>query len=389
MIKTICVVTGGRGDYWLLRPLLSEIASDPDLKLQLAVTGSHLMPEHGHTVDAILADGFEPDERIDLKLRSDNEIEVAKAMGRGVIGFAEAFGRLRPDLAVVLGDRYEILAAAQAAFMLRIPIAHISGGEVTAGVLDDAIRHAVTKLSHLHFPAAEPYRQRIIRMGEDPTRVFNVGEIGLETLKGNVPLPQGEVQKRLGLQICEPLFLVTYHPETLHLESVRQDYASLLAALDRQVGASIIITRANADASGNVINRMSEDFATARPGRVGIYSALGAELYHSVMRLATAVVGNSSSGIVEAPSLGIPTINVGDRQKGRLRATSIIDVPADEHALDRAFARVREPWFRKAAQSAINPYGGSGTCAQVKDILKGAKLSAASKVFDDQEDYHG
>jgi UDP-hydrolysing UDP-N-acetyl-D-glucosamine 2-epimerase len=367
MTRTVCVVTGSRAEYGLLSPLLKGIAADPRLTLQLAVTGMHLSPEFGLTVRQIEADGFVPDARVDMLLASATPAGVAKSLGLGVIGFADALDRLRPDLLVVLGDRFEILAAAQAAMILRIPIAHIHGGELTEGLIDEAIRHSLTKMSHLHFVAAEPYRQRVIQLGEAPERVWTVGAPGLDSIR-LIPCPsRAELSESLGFDLTEPYFLVTYHPVTL--DPAGGGAVPLLAALAEFPGHRILFTGVNADPDNAPIREAIAAFAAARPGRVHAAVSLGQTRYLGALAHADAVIGNSSSGILEAPSLHVPTVNIGDRQRGRLRAASVIDASEDAVAIAAALRRALSGEFRAGLAAMQSPFGDGHASERMLEII--------------------
>lgn len=331
--RKVCVVTGSRAEYGLLYWLLKEIQKNAFLTLQLAVTGMHLSPQFGLTVREIEADGFVPDAKIEMLISSDTPTAIAKSIGLGVIGFAGALEQLRPDLLVVLGDRFEIFAAVQAAMCARIPIAHIHGGELTEGAIDDAVRHAITKMSHLHFVAAEEYRKRVIQLGESPTRVWNVGALGVEAIQRTKLLSRDTLSKSVGFDLSRPYFLVTYHPVTLCSSEESGGIDSLLSALQAFPEHRILITGVNADANNSEIQRSIAAFSSRHVRRVHCIMSLGQQRYLSAMRYADAVIGNSSSGLIEAPVLKVPTVNIGDRQRGRIRALTVIDVPENERAI--------------------------------------------------------
>ncbi len=368
--RRICVVTGSRAEYGLLRWLIQEVRDDPRLELQLAVTGMHLSPEFGLTFREIEADGFRIDERIEMLLSSDTPVGVAKGIGLGVIGFAEALARLRPDVLVVLGDRYEILAAAQAAMTARIPIAHLHGGESSEGAIDESIRHAITKMAHLHFVAAEPYRRRVIQLGEEPRRVFNYGAPGLDAIERLTLLGREALERSLSFELGATFFLVTYHPVTLAARPSDRALRGLLGALDRFPEARILFTKGNADAEGRVLNEMIDAYAVRHAGRVKVATSLGHLRYLSAVAGAAAVIGNSSSGIIEAPALGVPTVNVGDRQRGRLKARSVIDCAEGANAIRDAIRRALTPAFRAQARSARSLYGAGDASRRIKEKLR-------------------
>ncbi len=295
---------------------LKDIQSDPDLTLQLLVSGMHLSPEFGETYKQIEKDGFSIDEKIEILLSSDSAVGTAKSMGLGVLGFADALSRLAPDVLVILGDRFEALAAAQTAMILRIPIVHLHGGEITEGAYDDAIRHAITKLSYLHGTSTEEYRQRVIQLGESPERVKNIGAIGLDHLKRASFMDTQELSESLNFSIDKPYFLVTYHPVTLGEEAPEESFQALLDALDTFPDHQVILTYPNADDGGRRIIPMLEEYARSNPERVLAIPSLGQVRYLSAVKHAAAVIGNSSSGIIEVPAFDVPTVNIGSRQKG-------------------------------------------------------------------------
>jgi UDP-hydrolysing UDP-N-acetyl-D-glucosamine 2-epimerase len=382
--RRVSVVTGSRADYGLLAGLMRELRDDPAFALQTVVTGAHLSPKFGLTVREIEADGFAIDARVDLGLDSDARAAIAAATGRGLAGLARALADLAPDIVVVLGDRYEIFAAAAAALILGIPVAHIHGGEITEGAMDDSIRHAVTKMASLHFAAAEPYARRIAQMGEDPARVFAVGALGVEAALSPTMLPADELERDLGLALREPTLLVTYHPVTLRKDAETIAIDALLAALDRFTDARIVITGVNADPGHTAVTSHLNDYARTHARRATLHASLGQRRYLSVMRRAAAVIGNSSSGIIEAPALGIPTVNIGDRQKGRLKATSVIDCGETTDDIARAIERAIDPQFRAKNAGQMLPYGGGGTAAKIAAVLKAADLNRLkNKTFHD------
>ena len=374
MSRTICVVTGTRADYGLLYPLLAEIRSDPGLRLQIIATGMHLSADFGLTYREIESDGFAIDEKVDLRLSSDTPTGIAASIGFGVQGVAAGLDRLRPALLVGLGDRFELLAAVTAAAVSRIPVAHIHGGESSEGAYDELFRHAVTKMSHLHFAAAEMYRRRIIRMGEAPERVFNVGALGIDNILQTRPIAPADLAADLGVSLAGPTFLVTYHPATLESEPPENSFRELLAALEGRPDAMVIFTKPNADLDGRVIGRMVDEFVAAHPRRSAAFTSLGRIRYLSLLRLVDAVIGNSSSGIIEAPAVHTPAINIGDRQQGRARAASVIDCRARRDDITAAIARLDDPDFRRAVAQAANPYGQGGAAAKIKSILKSHDL---------------
>ncbi|MBM3546549.1 MAG: UDP-N-acetylglucosamine 2-epimerase (hydrolyzing) [Alphaproteobacteria bacterium] len=364
--RKICVVTGNRAEYGLLRWTMQEIRDDPALDLYLIVTGQHLEPRFGATARLIEDDGFAIDARVPIDLGVGS---VAQSTAKALSGIAEALERLKPDIVLLLGDRFEVHAAATAAMIARVPIAHAHGGEATEGAIDEAIRHAVTKMAHLHFVSAEPYRRRVIQLGEAPERVFLVGAAGLDNIERLRFLDAATLEKEVGAALgC--FLLVTYHPTTLMpAESVRGATA-LLAALDRFPGHRVLVTGTNADSGGAEIRALVEDYAKMHPARVVLRESLGQLLYLSALKAAAAVIGNSSSGILEAPYLGVPTVNLGDRQRGRLRAASVIDCVETEEAIAAAIARALDPAYRATLDPSATPYGRPGAARRIRDVLK-------------------
>lgn len=377
--RKICVVTGSRAEYGLLYWLLKVIAEDPGLELQLAVTGMHLSPEFGLTVRRIEQDGFKVDRKIEMLLSADSPVAVSKSVGLGVIGFADALADLLPDILVVLGDRFEILAAAQAAMIQRIPIAHIHGGELTEGAVDDSIRHALTKMSHLHFTAAETYRQRVIQLGEQPERVFNTGAPGLDHIGRTRLLDRREFEQATGFTLGLRNVLVTFHPVTLEQATAGAQFNELLAALDTLEDTHVLFTLPNADAEGRVVIELINAYHQRRPERTAVFTSMGSQLYLSALRQVDAVAGNSSSGIIEAPAFKIGTINIGDRQKGRLYADSVIHCLPEQSAIRAAFERVFSAGFRERLASVENPYGNGGASGKIVAVLKQYPLEGLLK----------
>jgi UDP-hydrolysing UDP-N-acetyl-D-glucosamine 2-epimerase len=364
-VRRVAVVTGSRAEFGLLRWLLEDLCDDRRAALLLIVTGAHLSGDHGRTVDEIRAAGLPVAAEVDLDLGDDAPVAVARSVAAGVAGIAAALERLSPDVLVLLGDRYEVLAAAQAALLLRIPVAHIHGGEATEGAIDEAIRHAVTKMSHLHFAAAEDYRRRIVQLGEDPSRVWTVGALGLDSVERLAPMDDAELGALLGGWDpgATPL-LVTYHPATLGDADPTQATGALLEALDAFPEHRVLATEANADTGGRAVNGALRAWAAATGDRARVFVSLGQRGYLSAMRRAGAVVGNSSSGILEAPALGVPTVNTGDRQRGRLRAPSVIDVGEDAAAIQAGIERALAGTWTPST-----PYGTPGASARIREVL--------------------
>lgn len=374
-MRNIAVITGTRADYGLLYWLIHDLHQAEDISLQLIVTGMHLMPEFGHTIDVIERDGFPVTARVDLQLSSDSPQAVSHAMGIGMIGFTDALSRLIPDLVVILGDRFEMLAAASAAFTLRIPIAHVHGGEVTEGALDEGFRHAITKLSAVHFTAAETYRQRVIQMGEQPDRVFNVGAPGLDHVCRTPLLDRADLEAALDFRLGALNFLVTFHPATLDIEDAVSQCRQMLAALDAFPEAHIMFTLPNADPGGRAIIPELEAYVARHSDRCRLYASLGQLRYLSLMRQVQVVIGNSSSGIIEAPTFGAATVNIGDRQKGRLRAQSVIDSVPECLSIEHAISRALDPAFQSLLPTMENPYGVGDASGRMLAVLRSVNLT--------------
>ncbi len=377
--RKICVVTGSRAEYGLLYWLMKEIQDDSALELQVIVTGMHLSPEFGLTWKQVERDGFIIHRKVEMLLSSDTPVGISKSIGLGVIGFADALEYLQPDLLVVLGDRFEIFAACQAAMVHRIPIAHIHGGEITEGAVDDAIRHAITKMSHLHFTATESYRQRVIQLGEQPQRVFNAGAPGLDNIFRLQLLDKPQLEQAIGFKLGKRNLLVTFHPVTLENATAASQFGNLLKALDCFDDSHIIFTLPNADADGRVIIGMIEQYRQRFPERIASFVSLGSLRYLSALKYMDAVVGNSSSGLIEAPAFKIGTINIGDRQKGRLCADSVIHCEPEVDAIVQAFNRLFSEKFQESLKTVENPYGNSGASAKIKELLKSQSLDGLLK----------
>jgi UDP-hydrolysing UDP-N-acetyl-D-glucosamine 2-epimerase len=339
-------VTGSRAEFGLLRPLLTQINNDPDLDMCLIVTGAHLLKQYGMTVQEIELSGLPIAEKVKLPITDDTPLAIAKSVGAGVSKLAEAFHKHSPDFLIVVGDRYEILAAAEAAFLLGIPIAHIHGGEVTEGAMDESIRHAITKISHVHFTAAAQYTQRVIQLGEDPKRVYTVGPLAIDGLKDIKLMSRAQLESDLGIQIREKLFVVTYHPVTLRKGADADVVNEMITAIDRFPDVTVIVTGVNADAGNEAIRRVFRNFAETRAGYVSVHESLGHERYLNLIKNADIVIGNSSSGILEAPLVGTPTVNIGNRQKGRLRAPSVIDCNEQEDDIYSGILQALNSEFR-------------------------------------------
>ena len=372
--RKICVVTGTRADYGLLTPFLHEIQNDNDLELQLVATGMHLSPEFGLTYKEIEKE-FQIDKKVEILLSSDSSVGVSKAMGLANISFSEVFQELNPDIVVVLGDRFEIFSAVSVAMILRVPIAHLSGGELTEGAIDDSIRHSITKMSHLHFVATEEYRKRVIQLGENPNRVYNYGEAGLDNIKNLDLMSQIDFEKSINFTLNRKSLLITYHPTTLDtISKVENDFKNILAELDLLEETSLIFTKANSDEGGRLINDMIDDYVKEHTTKAIAFTSLGQLRYLSALQYVDAVFGNTSSGIVEAPSFKIGTINIGDRQKGRTQATSVINATNERKSISKAIQTLYDDEFQNKLKFTINPYENENSSYKTKEILKNIDL---------------
>lgn len=377
-MKTVCIVTGSRAEYGLLKPLIEGIQKSPGLHLQLIATGMHLSPEFGLTVSSIESDGFRVDRKVETLLSSDTPVGTTKSMGLGLIGFADALAELKPDIMLVLGDRYEILAAVAAALIARIPVAHLHGGEVTEGAFDESIRHSITKMSHLHFVAAEEYRQRVIQLGELPERVFQVGALGVDNITQTQLLSRDELEKSLDWKLAPTNLLVTFHPVTLDDGTGELQMAELIAALSELKQTGLLFTMPNADTGGRNLVRQIQDFCSKNPLAV-FFKSLGQQRYYSCIKHFDGVVGNSSSGLIEVPSFEKGTVNIGDRQKGRLKASSVIDSAPTRLNISHALQKLLSPAFQADLKNTINPYGKAGTCDSIIQILDDVQLDGILK----------
>ncbi|MFC5401730.1 UDP-N-acetylglucosamine 2-epimerase [Cohnella soli] len=375
-MRTICVITGSRAEYGLLHGLMKEIQTDDDLHLQIVATGMHLSPEFGYTYRQIENDGFVIDAKVEMLLSSDTPTAITKSMGLGLIGFADALSSLRPDLIVVLGDRYEIMVAVQAAMIANIPVAHLHGGESTEGAIDEAIRHSITKMSHLHFTAAEPYRQRVIQLGEQPQRVFNVGAIGLDNIRNLPLLGREDFEAAIDFSLGQgvPSFLVTYHPLTLSKRSSAEMIDELLCALDRFSDARIIFTKPNADTDGRMICQRIDRYVSERSDRCVSFVSMGQLKYLSAIRHVDAVIGNSSSGIIEVPLFKKPTVDIGDRQKGRLKSSSVISCGESADEIEAAIGVALSSAFQAELPYTASLFGSGNVAPQIKEVIKCVEL---------------
>jgi GDP/UDP-N,N'-diacetylbacillosamine 2-epimerase (hydrolysing) len=370
MKRKVCIITGTRAEYGLLYWLIKEIQEDSDLELQIIATGMHLSPEFGLTYRQIEKDGFKIDKKIEMLLSSDTPIGISKSMGLGVIGFAEAYADLKPDIVVLLGDRFEIFSAAAAAMIARIPIAHLHGGEATEGLIDEPIRHSITKMSHLHFTAAEEYRRRVIQLGESPARVFNVGGLGIDNIRKLKLMNREEFEDAIEFELGPKNLLITFHPVTLEHATAGDQFQNLLNALDELQDTKFIFTKPNADTEGRLITKMLDDYVSENSDKAIAFVSLGQLRYLSALKFVDACVGNSSSGLAEAPTFKIGTINTGDRQRGRIKADSVIDCEPDKESILTAIRKLYSKEFQNKLKDVKNPYGEGGVAEKIKKILK-------------------
>lgn len=366
--RKIAVVTGTRAEYGLLRLLIQTIHNHPDLELQLLVTGSHLSPEFGLTYKEIEKDGVPITRKIEMLLSSDTGAGISKSMGLGMIGFADAFSELKPDIVLVLGDRFEIFSAVSTAMSAQIPVAHLHGGELTEGLIDEAIRHCITKMSHLHFVSTDIYRNRVIQLGEQPKTVHNVGSLGVDAISKISLLNRSELEQSLDFKLAKKNLLITFHPVTLENATASQQMGELLESLAELVDTNLIFTMPNADAGGRVLIAMVNDFV-AQHENARAYTSLGQLRYLSCVAQMDAVVGNSSSGLIEVPSFKKPTINIGDRQKGRIKADSVIDCEPAKSSITKALNKAYSSEFQASITSLESPFGSGGTAEKIIDIL--------------------
>ena len=371
-MKKICIVTGTRAEYGLLKPVIEKVNTSGAMELQLVVTGMHLSSEFGLTYREIEEDGYPITAKIEMLLSSDTAVGVTKSMGVALMGFADYFEGNRPDIVILLGDRYEIMMAAAAAMMARIPIAHIHGGETTQGAVDEAIRHSITKMSHLHFTTTHEYRNRVIQLGEQPSKVYNVGALGVENARTIVLMDKKTLEESLSLTFQAPTILVTYHPVTLEDMTAERQFENILTVIERHKEWQIIFTKANSDPNGRIINQMIDDFTEKNSDRCTAFTSLGQVRYLSTLQFCNVVMGNSSSGIIEVPSFGVPTIDIGERQKGRISAESVIHCGNETADIEEALRIAMSSDFRNRIREQKNPYEGSHTSEQIVKIIEEA-----------------
>lgn len=383
-MKNICIITGARSEYGLLKPLLDELKLNKNVNLNLVVTGMHLSPEFGYTIKEIENDKFKIYDKIEILLSSDTHVGVSKSIGLAVISFSEVFEKMKPDILIGLGDRFELFAAVSAAFIAGIPIAHISGGEVTIGAFDDGFRHSITKMSHLHFTSTEKYRKRVIQLGEDPNRVYNVGSLSVDNIKKMRFMPKKELESSLNFKLDQPTFLVTFHPATLSNYSAEIQFSELLKALSFFKDYKIIFTKPNADNGGRMIIKMIDEYVNENKGSTISFISLGQERYLSLLNQVKMMIGNSSSGIVEMPYFNKPTINIGDRQQGRIFDKSIIQCDPKKESIINAIKIGLSNSFRNKVWDNYKTYGNGLASKKISKIILNYNLnSIRKKIFYD------
>ena len=387
-MKKLSILTATRAEYGLLKTIIEKFNDVPEFDVRVVVTGAHLSPEFGLTYKEIEDDGIAIDEKIEMLLSADSPAAISKSMGLAMISFADYFERLKPDMLIVLGDRYETLAVCTVAMNQRIPIAHLYGGETTEGAVDESIRHAITKLSHLHFTSTDEYRKRVIQLGEEPDRVFCVGAVGIENILNQVLMDKNELETAINFNLDKPYSMVTFHPVTLEDNNSTAQFQALLDVCSKYQDMYFIFTKANADANGRIINKMIDSYIE-KNNNAKAFTSLGMTKYLSAMKYCALVIGNSSSGILEAPSFGIPTINIGDRQKGRLQANSVINCQPQFEEIEKAMEHALTEETKNKAKNTINPYGDGHTSEKVvgavKDYLLNDKIELKKKFYDFEE----
>jgi len=385
--RKICVVTGTRAEYGLLSGLMDSISKEDSMQLQIIATGTHLEPEFGSTYKQIEADGFYIDKKVEMSLSSDTPKGIVKSMGIEFVGIADAYDELNPDLIIVLGDRYEIFVAVSVAMMLRLPVAHLHGGEATFGAIDESIRHSITKMSHVHFTSTDEYRDRVVQLGENPINIYNVGAIGIDNINNMELLSKQQLEDDLSFKFGAKNILVTFHPATLEATSSKTQFRQVLNALDELEDTQIIFTKANADADGRVINHMIDDYVANNQQKTIGFTSMGQLRYLSALKYVDMVLGNSSSGIIEAPYFKIGTVNVGARQDGRIKPESVIDCQTDKESVASAIQSVYSNEFQEKLKTMDSPYGDGEAAKMIMEVLKTVKLDniVYKKFYDTKE----
>ncbi|SDC58399.1 UDP-N-acetylglucosamine 2-epimerase [Halanaerobium congolense] len=388
--KKVCVVTGTRAEYGLLRPLIKKIDENPKFELQLIATGMHLSPEFGLTYRNIESDGFKIDEKVEILLSSDTSIGISKSMGLGLISFSESYNKLNPDLIIILGDRYETFSATAAASVANIPVAHLHGGELTEGAFDDSFRHSMTKMSYLHFTSTEEYRKRVIQLGENPERVFNVGALGVENILNLDLLSKRELERELDISLREKYLLIVFHPVTLENKTAENNFKELLKAIEKyDEDISKVFIKGNSDTEGRIINQMIDNYINEKNNSYA-FTSLSIENYLSLLKNCFAMVGNSSSGVLEAPSLNIPSINIGDRQKGRIKAESVFDCKNNENDILSTLKEINHLFLNDKFKNINNPYEKENTSDEIIKVIErfliDNKIGLKKKFYDIEDD---
>ncbi len=385
MKKKVSILTATRAEYGLLKPLIQKLNLVKEFDVRVVVTGAHLSPEFGLTYREIEKDGIILDKKIEMLLSSDTPVAISKSMGLAMISFADYFNELKPDLLVLLGDRYETLAVATVAMNQRIPIAHLYGGETTEGAVDESFRHSITKMSYLHFTSTEVYRNRVIQLGEAPERVFCVGALGIENILNEKLMSKSELEESINFKLDKPYAVVSFHPVTLEDNKSQEQVKALLDACESFKDMIFLFTKANADTSGRIINQMIDDFVEKNKNAIA-FTSLGMLRYLSALKYCAMVLGNSSSGLIEAPSFGVPTINIGDRQRGRVQADSVINCAPFGESIKEAICLARTEEFRKKANQTVNPYGDGTTSEKIVEVIKefilNDKIDIKKKFYD-------
>ena len=382
-MKKICFISGSRADYGLMMHLMKLVKKEKNFLLQIIITGTHLSAQHGFTYKEILKDHFSINARVDLKIKNYKPFDICRYMSLAINKISKKLRYLNPDLVILLGDRYEIFAASSASLIHQIPICHLHGGEITTGSVDDSLRHAITKMSNLHFVSNSIYKKRVKQLGENPKNIFVVGGFGVDLIKKTKLISKEKVEKNLGFKFKDKNLLISYHPETTNRKNLIKDFSQLLSSLEKFNDIKFIFTKSNADVDGDIINKMINNFVIKNKVRSSFFDSMGQVNYLSTLNIVDGILGNSSSGILEAPSFNKPTINVGNRQKGRLKANSVIDVPANAKLIEKAIKKIYSLKMQNIMHKNINPYGSGGASNKTIEILKKIRFDKLNKNFFD------
>lgn len=380
MIKKICIITGTRAEYGILKPLIKKISEDKDLVLQLLVTGMHLSPEFGMTYKQIENDGFKIDEKVEILLSSDEDSGIVKSVGLGMILCSESLKRLNPDIIVVLGDRFEIFSVVSAASILKIPVFHIHGGETGEGTWDEFFRHSITKMSYLHFTSTEEYRKRVVQLGENPDRVFNVGALSVENIRGLNLISKEELRKKYNIDFNKENFVFIYHPVTLENKNIEKQIDEILEAI-LETNINVVFIRGNADSNGRILNKKLEEFCKKNEEKYKIFTSFTTEEYFSILKYSNGLIGNSSSGIIETPTLKVGTLNIGDRQKGRTQCNSTLNCKSVKEEIIEKIKYMQTEEYKKIVENTISIYGDGQTSEKIINIIKNVKEINLKKKF--------